>query len=494
MTNLTRATLRAFLWVGTSNIFSNLLSFLIAAILARLLLPSAFGIVGMANIFIGIVAVINELGLSAAIIQRKEITDDQLSTAFWANLVEGALLCAITISLSPLVATFFKNPLVQPVLSLLAINFIISSPSIVQSALLQRNLDFKRIALASVASTLVLGIVSVSMALSGYGVWSIVLGKVSSRASGTLVLWFLCPWRPSVKFDLPSFKEIFGFGINIMGIRVIGYLRSNVDYLVVGQLLGASAFGYYTLAYQLMAFPLTQISAVIVRVAFASFSKVQEDNLRLQRAYLKTITYVTVVTFPLLVGMFITAPELIRMVYGGKWGYSILPLQIMCVAGLIKSVGTTLGAVLRSKGRPDIELKWNVLILIFVTVAAAIGTRYGIAGVALAVTLASLGNFPLIQSITNSLIDLKVRDYLSSLQPATSCSASMAVGLIAYRQVSTTLLGLSDPFLLVSSVIVAATIYLSVLWLTSAETVRETYGLLLTAWSPKPQPQKGLLS
>lgn len=477
-----------------SNIFSNLLSFLITAILARLLLPSAFGIVGMANLFIGIMAVINELGLSAAIIQRKEITEDHLSTAFWPNLFEGVLLCAITILFSRLIAAFFENSLVQPVLVLLSVNFVISSLSIVHGALLRRNLDFKRISAANVISTLVLGIVSVSMALSGYGVWSIVLGTISGGASGTLMLWFLCPWRPSVKFNLRSFRGLFDFGINILGIRVLGYLRSNVDYLIVSQFLGSSALGYYTLAYNLMVFPMTRISGGIFEVVFASFSRIQEDNLRLRRAYLKTITYITVVTFPLVVGMFITAPELIRTVYGEKWSNSILPLQIMCVAGLIKSVGTTLGPVLRSKGRPDIELKWNMLVLIFLTVAIVIGTRYGIAGVALGVTLTTLGNFPLIQSITNSLIDLKVRDYLSSLQPATLCSASMAVGLMAYRQINTTLLGLSDPLLLVSSIVVGAIIYLGVLWLTSAEIVRETYGLLLTAWSPKPQPQKGLLS
>ena len=202
-------------------------------------------------------------------------------------------------------------------------------------------------------------------------------------------------------------KSYLAFGSHVMGSSVLNYIDTNVDYLVVGRMIGASALGYYTLAYNLITFPLYKISTIITRVTFPAFSKIQNDNQTLRTGYLKVVRYISMITFPMLAGMFVVAPEFIMVVYGSKWTPMILTLQILCLAGALKSIGTTVGTILLSKGRPDIQFKWNILTVIVLTIAVLLGVKYGIEGVAAMVTISAVLLFSIIQRITNKLIDLE---------------------------------------------------------------------------------------
>ena len=458
--NLTKLTAFGILWTGISRLSTQLFRFVIIVILARLLTPEDFGIVGLASIFLGFITTINELGLSAAIVQRKEIDELHLSTSFWASVIAGITLFIVVILASPFVADFFQEDIVQPILIVSAIGLIIGSFIVVHQALLEKNLKFKKLAIAEVCAAVVSGIVSVSLAISGYGVWSLVFGGLFGGFISVIILWKIVAWRPSLRFSFARFKELFGFGSHVMGSRILNYIGSNMDYLVVGKLLGTSALGYYSFAYHLITFPLHKISMMVTRVTFPAFSTIQDDNETLRSGYLKVVQYISVITFPMLAGMIVVAPDFVVVVYGAKWAPMILPLQILCLAGAIGSVGHTVGTILLSKGRADIQFKWNIFTAIVLPIAVILGANYGIAGVAAAITVMTVLLFPFIQMITNKLIDLSMFSYFKAIYPAIIGSITLMIFVEAYQRLSLTVYDLPAISMLISSALIGITVYI----------------------------------
>jgi len=457
--NLTTKTVQGVGWSGISQIVTQAFQFTVRIILARLLVPKDFGIIGMALIFTALIQTVNELGLSAAIIQRKDINKKHLSTSFWISIFMGVILCIIAVIVSPFIADFFKERLVQPVISILSVGFILGSFGAVHRTLLAKKIDFKSVAITETGAAAFSGIVSVVLALLGFGVWSLVIGSLVGSFGRSALLWLRCPWRPSMIFDLKSFKELFGFGRNVMGSRILNYISSNADYLLIGKFLDVTCLGLYTLAYQMAIFPLFRISSIVTRVTFPTFSMIQDNNANLRVGYLKAIKYTSLITFPLLGGLAVVAPKFIPIVIGEKWMPMVLPLQILCIAGAVKSVGTHVGSILLSKGRADIQFKWNIFTTIVIPLAILIGVRYGIMGVATAITIMSLLLFLIIQKITNRLIDLSFYEFFRALYPAAVCSVILIASVLAFQRLSL-LISLQDVIFLVGSIVMGAIFYL----------------------------------
>jgi len=458
--NLTKLTAFGIFWTGVSRLSTQVFRFIIIIILARLLNPADFGIVGLAAIFLGLIDVIKELGLSAAIVQRKEINEIHLSTSFWASVIAGITLFIIAILASPFVADFFQEDIVQPILIVSAIGLIIGSFSVIHYALLEKSLNFKKLTIAEVCAAFVSGMVSVFLAINGYGVWSLVFGGLAGSFISVVILWKIVAWRPSLRFSFARFKELFGFGSHVMGSKVLNYTHSNMDYLVVGKLLGTSALGYYSFAYHLITFPVHKVSMMVTRVTFPAFSTIQDDNNTLRKGYLKVVRYISLITFPMLAGMFVVAPEFVVVVYGAKWAPMILPLQILCLAGALKSIGTTTGSILLSKGRADILFKCDILAAIVLPIAVIIGANYGIAGVAAAVTVSMVSIFPIVQMITNKLIDLSMFSYFKAIYPAIIGSLTLIVGVEIYQRMSLAIYDLPAMGILSSSALIGIIIYI----------------------------------
>ncbi len=456
--NLLKSTASGVWWTGISQFLSQAFQFIVIIILARLLYPEEFGIVGMAAIFTGFISRFNELGLSAAIIQRKNVNEIHLSTSFWTSLATGTILCILTIIVSPYIADYFQEELVRPILIVSSINFIVGAFTVIPRTLFTKSLDFKKLAIVEICATFISGVISILLAVNGYGVWSLVLGGISNSLVSVLIFWKMSTWRPSSKFSIPHFKELFSFGGHFMGSSVLNYIDSNVDYLVVGRMIGASALGYYTLAYNLITFPLYKISTIITRVTFPAFSRIQNDNPTLRTGYLKVVRYISMITFPMLAGMFVVAPEFILVVYGSKWTPMILTLQILCLAGALKSVGTTVGTILLSKGRPDIQFKWNILTVIVLTIAVLSGVKYGIEGVAAMVTISAVLLFSIIQRITNKLIELSMYNYFKAIYPAIIGSISLIIAVNIYKKLILTN-GPPASEILISSILIGIAVY-----------------------------------
>lgn len=463
-TNLTKSAAFGIMWSGITQFSLQAFRFIVIIILARLLNPEDFGIIGLAALFIGVINIINDLGLSATIIQKKDLEKAHLSTSFWASVGIAILLWFFSILISPFVADFFHEGLVQPVLIVTSAGLVIGSFCVVHRALLQKKLKFKKIAIAEISGAFVSGITAIFLAFNQFGVWSLVYGQLLSNFVMVLLFWRLCSWKPGFNFSYRHFKDLFTFGGNVMGSRLLNYIDSNMDYLVVGKLLGKTSLGYYTIAYQLMTFPLHKISMMVTRVTFPIFSTIQDDNNALRRGYTKTVRYISLITFPLLTGMLAVAPEFVIVVFGEKWAPIILPLQILCPAGALKSIGTTVGSVLLAKGRADLQFKWNIITVIVIPIAVIIGANYGIIGVASAITVMTILLFPIIQTITNRLIDLNMYEYVKAIYPSIISSLVLLIGVEIFQK-SVAIYNISEIIMLGSSILFGFIVYLLSLWL-----------------------------
>jgi len=457
--NLRKLATKGILWMATSQFSSQFIRFIVTIILARLLFPEDFGLMGLASIFIGVIIAVHELGLGSAIIQRKDIDNDHLSTAFWASIVSGILFCLLTILASPFVANFFHEHRVQPILLTLSFVFIIGSFSTVPWAILTKNLEFKKIAISELFADIIAGVIAILMALLNFGVWSLVWRMLLGNVVDMALLWILCKWRPSILFDFKKFGELFGFSVNVTCSRALNFAQSNIDNLIIGKVLGATALGYYSIAYNFITFPLRRVSWVITRVTFPTFSLIQDDNEEIRKGYLRIIRYISIIVLLAISILFIISPEFVVLIIGEKWTPMIPPLQILCIAGATRAVVNISNDILLAKGRPDIQLKWNIVTLILLTIAILIGVNYGIVGVAVAVTLIIILTHSVIQIIANRLIDLDIKSYLEAIYPAVVSSLVMVVFIFIFKEILY-YQSISQVCIFVFSIVFAIPIYL----------------------------------
>lgn len=446
------------LWSWFSQVLTQIFQFIVLMILARLLSPQDFGIVGLATVVTGLITIINEIGLSAAIIQKKQVNDIHLSTSFWANIIMSTILFILVISTSSFVADFYNNDMVRPILIISSTAFIIGSFGIIQRSLLEKNLEFKKLTIVNVNATLVSGIISILLAFYGYGAWSIVLGSISNAFVSVIILWKISAWRPSLKFSFKHFKELFDFGGNVVGSNILGYIARNIDYLIIGRLFGTFSLGYYTLARNLTSFPVQNISWTIMRVTFPAFSKIQDDDNNVRIGYLRIIKYVSLITFPMLFGLSVIAFEFVSIFYGEKWIPMVILLQIFCVSSALVSIGTIANTIQYSKGRSDLPLRQHTYGIILMPIVVIIGTKYGIVGMAIAVAAGTIFLVLIFQMMTNTLIKLNMRAIIKEIIPAAIGSIIMMIGIAIYKYI--VIYNTQQIYLFLSSVFIGIIIYI----------------------------------
>lgn len=424
---------RSLFWTSINQVLSTVIGFCTTIVLVRLLDPKDFGLMGMAAMFGGLISMFADLGFNAAIIQRKNISQKHLSSSFWSGIGISIVLCLLTIGAAPIMAAFFKNSTIKPMMIILSFGFIIGSFKMVQSALLTKELEFKKIAIITVSSIIVNSFTVITLALLGFEVWSLVWGSIVSGIWAVIITWVIKKWRPSFLFNYSSFKELFGFGANVIGSRFFLYINTNMPNLIIGKILGASPLGYYSLSYDLVTSPLRKVQSIISRITFPTFSQIQDDDERLRMYYLITVQYISLITFPSLVGLMVVAPEFVRVVFGVKWSPAIFPLQSLCIFGMLRSIVTMVGSIILAKGRPDIEFKWSIFTFIPRTLILFVGSFYGLNGVAISLCLYMLLSIPILQWIAIRLINLRYTKFVKVLMPASVNSLIMLLFLIFIR-------------------------------------------------------------
>jgi PST family polysaccharide transporter len=391
-------------WVALSNFITRILDFITKLILARLLLPSDFGLVAIGLLVVNTLRLFQNLGFEAALIYRKDDKEYKAAnTAFILILITGTILFVLAYFSSPIVAMIFNNATVEPVVKVLAFTFIIFSFGAVPSTLLEKELEFKKKVLPETLAVLGHAAVAITLAILGYGVWSLVFGQVASSIISVVLIWIVSDWRPTFTFDMRVARELFDYGKYIVGASVVIFLVTNIDDAFVGRMLGMSALGFYTVAYMIANLPATQVTHLVGRVMFPTYSKLQTMEYVLKETYIRTFQLVTFISIPISGFIFILAPEIVIVLLGDKWMPMVPALRVLCVFGATRSFRATFGPVFQAAGKPIIITRLaSINLVLMLVIIYPLTLKLGILGAAIAVVVPILvTSIPAIKEIVS---------------------------------------------------------------------------------------------
>jgi O-antigen/teichoic acid export membrane protein len=423
--DLRERTITGVSWSAISQGVNQGFGIAISVVLARILGPKAYGLIGMVTVFTGFAAVFGDLALGAAIIQRKELEERHLNAAFWTNVIMGATLTLMMVALAPVVSWFYTEPALLTLTMVIALKYIIDSLYVVQLALLKRGMRFRTLAGIQIGSNVISGLAGLGFALYGMGPWSLVAQTLGFSVVLLVVSWRLGGWRPRLSFELRACKELFGFSAYVLGSNAVNYWARTLDQLLTGRFIGAAALGIYSRAYTLMLMPLTQVSVVVGRVMFPVLSTIQDDKPRVKRVYVKSICVIGLITFPMMIGAFVVSEHLILAVLGDKWAGAIPIFKIFCWVGLLQSIATTTGWIFMSQGRTGVDFALTASFTAFYAIGFVIGIRWGIIGLAWSYFMCNLVLWYPSWVIPGRLIGITFSEMLRSLSPAFFCALSM---------------------------------------------------------------------
>lgn len=368
----------AFRWTTFSSVVGSIIQLSQMAILARFLAPGEFGLMALAMVVIGFSQAFVDMGISNAIIHKQQITQEQLSTLYWLNVLAGTIVFTVIALLSPLVARFYNEKDLAFILILVGLTFVIQPFGQQFRVLMQKELRLDVISKVEIATKLVGLGVSVWLAIRGFGAYALVYATLVTAIFSTL--WFFVlgfrEHRPNMCFRLNEVKGFLGFGAYQMGDKSINYLSAHIDKILIGKVLGMESLGFYNLAWQLIIFPLQRINPIINLVAFPVYSKIQHDKAELARYYSLSLHALSIITVPLLIFMAFFSSEIIVTIYGKGWEQAAVLLSILSVVGIMKALGNPGGSVVLALGRADIGFWWNVgwaaLVTIGLTISLAL--------------------------------------------------------------------------------------------------------------------------
>ena len=405
----------------------------VSVILARILIPADYGIVGMSAAFTGFIVLFANLGMGPAIVQRQNIDEDYLHTALWATVGVSVTLYLAAYVLAPWVGAFYSESRVTSIVRVASIGFLLSPLNGIMGRILTREMRFKALAFVDVLCTFSSQATALVAALLGMGVWSLVFGSIAFQIVRIVLMLWITDYRPRLRFDIKKFKDLFSFGWKLLGSNFLGYLGRNADNLIIGKILGATALGYYDLAYQIMLRPITNISGTISKPLFPALARLQHKKDEAAEVYRKVVSYISIITMPVMFGIAAVAPELIICLVGEKWAPAIPVVQILALVGALQSIGCTVGDIYLSQNRTDIMLKLYIFGTPITIACFLIGTIWGITGVALFYAINCLLYSGLSHYIANSIITLSNRKFYSSIMPSFFAGAVMAIFVILFR-------------------------------------------------------------
>lgn len=428
--SLKHKTLRGTVWSSIERFSVQAVSFMVMIIMARILTPDDYGLVAMLTIFIAVSQSLVDSGFSSALIRKQDRSEIDNSTVFYFNLGVSIVLYLILFICAPWIAKFFDEPLLIPITRVITLSIPINGFVVVQNALLTGNIDFKTIAKASLTAAVGGGIVGISLAYSGYGVWSIVFYQLSSVSISTSMLWILSKWRPKWEFSWKSFKELFGFGSKLALSGIIDTLYNNIYLIVIGKVFKAADLGYYTRASQFAQFPSSNFTGIIQRVTYPILCTLQDDTERLRDVYRRFLRLSGFVVFPLMVGLAAVAKPLILLLLKEQWAFSIILLQIICFSMMWYPIHAINLNLLQVMGRSDLFLKLEIIKKCIGVTILCVTIPFGLIAMCVGGIVSSVLSLVVNTHYTGKLIRvgflLQIRDLLPTLL------YSLSMGLIVF--------------------------------------------------------------
>ena len=421
-------------WSGAARLVSQAMNFAITVILARLLTPEDFGLIGMIVVFLGFASLFGEFGFGAALVQRKRLEQRHLSSIFWMNLGVSFVLAWIVAALSPLLSWLYSEPRLTPIALIIALSLFLGSIEVVPRAVLERSMEFRRLALVETTSVLISGGLAIGLALAGFGVWSLVWQLLSLTTARAIGVALASNWNPRFRFDWSAVRELIGFSGNLVGFRAFNYWVRNADNLLIGKFLGSEALGIYSRAYGVMLLPVRDVASVLDRVLFSALSRLQDDRGRVKSIYLRAIGGVALITVPVMVSLLVVSENFVLALFGPRWEAMVPILQILCAVGLIQPLNATTGWIYASLGRTDWQFRWGVAAGLTTLIAFGIGVQWGVAGVAIAYLIRVYGLVYFNFEIPGKLIGMRFSEVAHAVAGVFVCAGAMGAAIWALGQ------------------------------------------------------------
>lgn len=403
MENSGKSTRQSLAWTSSAQIIKQLWEFGVGILLSRILKPADFGIIASGMIVYSLISIFMTFGFSTAIIQRRVLEEGYIRTAQTLSVFFGCLAALLLYLAAPLAGSFFHDNFVSQVVRALSLSFVITGFDIVPSSLLTRKMQFDKISIIMIASSFSYGLVSISLAIAGFGVWSLVFGPIASVLIKTIGLSIACSYFPKFGFRIEYSKQLLSFGGFVTISSIINYAARNSDNAIIGRYLGQGPLGLYAKAYNLATISKDALVSAFGNVLLPNFAKHQNDKNSLRDSFLKSINLITLVSLPISVVLLLIAPEFINIIYGTKWSGSIAPLQILSLAGFIYTLLIPCTSLLLALGKTQIyatfQALYSTLIVLFVYCIYTKGIIYVAAVVSASIIISFTVHFFYIKKI-----------------------------------------------------------------------------------------------
>ncbi|CAN5623788.1 lipopolysaccharide biosynthesis protein [soil metagenome] len=428
--NLQRRVTRGVGWTIADNWGRQLLNLLVFIIIARLLLPEEFGLVALAMVFVVLAQLFVDQGLGDAIVQRRQVAREHIDTAFAAAMLLGSVLTVTGFLVAGPIGGLLGEPRLGPLLSVLSLTFVMTAAGAIPMALLQRELRFRSLALRTLFSISVGGMVGIAMAYMGYGAWALVGQQLTAAAVSVVALWLASPWRPGLQFSRTAFRELFGFGVNVVGSDLMHYLTRYTDNFLIGVFRSTQELGIYAVGYRILDSTNSLLIGIARKIAFPGLSRLQGDPERTKRAYFRLTRLSAAIILPAYTGLALIAPELIRLVFGAQWVDSGPVAAVLFLVGPTFAVQGFAGALLMAAGRPDIVLRFRFINMLLTVIGFTIAVPFGILAMAASFVIRGYLMLPVQLYYQRVYAGIPIGEYLARLRnPLAATGLMVAVAL-----------------------------------------------------------------
>ena len=408
---LSQRVVKGGFWVFLFRIVNRGFSLIRLIILARILSPNDFGLMGIALLTISTLETFSQTGFQAALIQKKEDIKSYLNSAWTVLILRGFVLLVILYFIAPYAAVFFNTPEAKPIIKVIGFSILFQAFTNIGITYFKKELEFNKEFIYQFSGTLADFIVAISAVLILENVWALVLGLLAGSIVRCFISYLIHPYRPRLNFNSEKIKELFGFGKWIMGSSILVFLITQGDDIFVGKILGTTALGFYQLAYRISNMPATEITHVISQVSFPAYSKLQDNIPKLREAYLKVLQLTAFLSFPIAGLIFVLAPDFTKIFLGEKWMPMVPSMMVLALCGLIRSIGATT-IIFKSVGKPEISTKLQFArLILLVIIIYPLTIKWGILGASLAVLLSILPVEPISFYLTIKIIKCRIWEF-----------------------------------------------------------------------------------
>ncbi len=475
--NLRAKVMSSLAWLSAAKALTQLVAWAVTFKVISILNPSDYGLLSLAMVSVGFLLVFNELGLGAAIIQKRDLTEEKIRQIFAIVVSVNFLLFGVSLALAPLIAWFYGDERLVDMIRVLALQFPLMSLSVVPSSLLARDLELKKSALIDLLGQVSASFFTLYLALNGYGVWSLVYGSLASMIVRIVGLNIVAPFLKIPVFRLKGMGDLFSFSLTVLGARILFSLFSQLDVMIAGKTMNRSALGVYSVAVQVASMPMFKLMSIVNQVAFPAYSIIQHDPKQITYYFLKSLRLITVLSVAVLWGISAVSPEIVDLVLSEKWADVQLPLQLVALVIPVRMLSQMTSSMLFGCGRPVVVMTNLLIIVLSMGVALTVGSQWGAEGMAIAWVLA----FPVVTLVVVKRavahLPLDLRGVMVAIAHPFLVGAVMYLAVAAARP-GFVGLGIGGLTLLVCLILVGASVYVLGLSIVAKSALFELTNLL----------------